>query len=62
MLAAVFGLFAVAAVIALACELSWRAISRLWKSAGGDCGKEGTDEVAGEGPPAADVPNGRSRQ
>ncbi len=46
MFAAVFGLFAVAAVIALACDLSWRAIFRLWKEAGSDRDEQRTDDGA----------------
>ena len=45
MFAGIFGLFAVAAVIALAVDLSWRAISRLWKKAPEDDTEEGSDEA-----------------
>ena len=48
MFAAVFGLLAVAAVIALACDVSWRAISRLCKKDGADRNAERTDDASGE--------------
>jgi predicted membrane channel-forming protein YqfA (hemolysin III family) len=48
MFAAVFGLIAVAAVIALACDFSWRAISRLRKKGAEDRNGERMDEASGE--------------
>jgi hypothetical protein len=47
MFAGILGLFAVAAVVALAVDLSWRAVSRLWKKKDAeDRADDGTDDAS----------------